>query len=103
MAETFVPLVVAFPNADVPVLQVSLRTDYDPRAHLAPKRDDGVLIVGSGLSYHNLRQFGPSAATPARLFDDWLNTTLTNNVPEERARQLKNWEHAPAARAYHPQ
>jgi aromatic ring-opening dioxygenase catalytic subunit (LigB family) len=57
----FIPLKVAFPKADVPIVQVSLLASMDPAAHirlgqaLAPLRDDGVLIIGSGMSYHNMR------------------------------------------------
>ena len=61
------------------------------------------LIVGSGLSYHNLKQFGPKASNPSRLFDDWLHAALMNASPEERARELAHWEQAPAARVCHPQ
>src|SRR5690606_7268044 len=55
----FIPLKVIFPDADIPVAAVSLRQDMDPAAHVAagralePLRDDNVLIVGSGMSYHN--------------------------------------------------
>jgi aromatic ring-opening dioxygenase catalytic subunit (LigB family) len=72
---TFVPLMVAYPEAQVPVVQLSIRRDYDPAAHIAagralvPLRNESVLIVGSGLSYHNLRQFGPAARTPSHEFD----------------------------------
>src|SRR5690606_32417614 len=54
----FIPLKLVFPDADIPVVQLSLRTDMDPAAHLeagralAALRDQGVLIVGSGMSFH---------------------------------------------------
>lgn len=106
---TFVPLVVMYPQADVPVLQLSLRTGYDPTDHLAvgralaPLRDEGVLIVGSGLSYHNLRLMGPPAALPSRQFDDWLQQVLVTGEPQQRAQRLVEWQDAPAARIAHPQ
>ena len=56
----FIPLKVAFPQADVPIVQISLLASMDPTEHirlgraLAPLRDEGVLIVGSGMSYHNM-------------------------------------------------
>lgn len=106
---TFTPLVIMYPEADVPVVQVSLRSGYDPAEHLAlgralaPLREEGVLIVGSGLSYHNLRQFGPGAKVPAKTFDDWLQQTLVASTPEEREKRLLDWSDAPAARQAHPQ
>lgn len=106
---TFVPLVVMYPQADVPVVQLSLRAGYDPAAHLAvgralaPLREQGVLIVGSGLSYHNLRRMGPAAAEPSRQFDDWLQQTLMATEPQQRAQRLIDWQDAPAARVAHPQ
>ena len=87
---TFSPLAVAFPAAEVPVLQLSIRRHYDPAEHLAlgralaPLRDEGVLIVGSGLSYHNLRHFGPQARDVSRAFDDWLDDTLVHREPAAR-------------------
>lgn len=106
---TFVPMSVIYPEADVPVLQLSLQSDYDPAAHiavgraLAPLREEGVLIIGSGLSYHNLREFGPAAGEVSREFDDWLQETLVQNKSEQRAHRLEAWEQAPGARQAHPQ
>ena len=103
----YVPLAVMFPAADVPVVQLSLRQDYDPAAHiaigraLAPLRDEGVLIIGSGLSYHNLRQMGPAAHAPSLAFDSWLQQAL-RLPPQQRAAALIAWEQAPAARVAHP-
>lgn len=104
---TFVPLAVMYPHADVPVLQVSLRRGLDAAEHLgfgralAPLRDEGVLIVGSGLSYHNLRAFGPVARQPSEAFDAWLHETMAAPAAE-RARRLQHWQQAPAARVAHP-
>jgi aromatic ring-opening dioxygenase catalytic subunit (LigB family) len=106
---TFTPLVAMYPDADVPVVQLSLKHGYDPEAHLAlgralaPLREEGVLIVGSGLSYHNLRRMGPEARDVSALFDRWLQQALVGAPPAERVRQLVGWEAAPAARLAHPQ
>jgi aromatic ring-opening dioxygenase catalytic subunit (LigB family) len=105
---TFTPLAMIYPDADVPVLQLSLRRDYDPRAHLAvgralaPLRDEQVLILGSGLSYHNLREFGPRAKEPSAAFDHWLQETLVTASPADRISRLVAWETAPAAARAHP-
>jgi aromatic ring-opening dioxygenase catalytic subunit (LigB family) len=105
----FTPLKVMYPAADVPVVQLSLKAGLDPQAHLAlgraiaPLRDAGVLIVGSGLSYHNLRQFfSPRGWGPSREFDAWLGGVLLGGEPKQRDKLLAAWEGAPAARAAHP-
>ncbi|MFA5940430.1 MAG: class III extradiol ring-cleavage dioxygenase [Sinimarinibacterium sp.] len=104
----FVPFKLIYPEAGVPMVQLSLRADLDPAAHLAcgralaPLRDEGVLIVGSGYSYHNLRVFGPAANEAATHFDAWLQDSLCERVGAERERRLQEWEHAPAARQAHP-
>lgn len=107
---TFVPLVVIYPKADVPVLQLSLRRDLDPKAHfelgraIASLREEGVLIIGSGLSYHNLRALrDPQAPVgPSLQFDNWLQRALVGCTPGERYQQLLSWSKAPAARDAHP-
>lgn len=106
---TFTPFAVIYPQADVPIVQLSLRHDFDPTAHLAagkalaPLRDEGTLIVGSGLSYHNLREFGgPRAQVASAAFDQWLGETLLEAEPAAREGRLAEWSAAPSARAAHP-
>lgn len=104
----FVPLHVAYPAADIPVVQLSIHSGYDPALHLAagralaPLRDEGVLILGSGFSFHNLSLFGPGATEPSRRFDDWLTATVVEVDPDTRSRRLIDWATAPSARDAHP-
>jgi aromatic ring-opening dioxygenase catalytic subunit (LigB family) len=104
----FVPLKVAFPQADIPTVQMSLHASLDPAVHLAagtalaPLRDEGVLIVGSGMSFHNLRAYGdPRVRQPAAEFDHWL-VDAAGAPPARRANLLANWQSAPWARLCHP-
>jgi aromatic ring-opening dioxygenase catalytic subunit (LigB family) len=106
----FIPFKLIYPEADVPIVQLSLLSNLDPAAHLAlghalsPLRDEGVLILGSGLSYHNLREFfSPNAAAneASVQFDTWLGNAISA-APAERERLLIQWATAPGARACHP-
>ena len=105
---TFAPLVIMYPDANVPIVQLSLKSGYDPATHLlvgralAPLRDEGVLIIGSGLSYHNLRKFGPAGREASKTFDDWLQYTVLATSGKRESRLLA-WRDAPAARDAHPQ
>ncbi|HEY6078101.1 MAG TPA: class III extradiol ring-cleavage dioxygenase [Polyangiaceae bacterium] len=104
---TFVPLKLTYPDADVPTVQLSLKAGLDPREHLAmgralaPLRDEGVFIVGSGMSYHNLRAFGAQGRPAASAFDAWLRESVPLE-PKQRDARLAEWQKAPAARAAHP-
>ncbi len=106
---TFTPLVIMYPEANVPVLQLSLKAGYDPAEHLAmgraiaSLREENVLIVGSGLSYHNMRAMGPAGEHASKTFDAWLQETLMRSAPSARTQRLIEWTHAPAARQAHPQ
>jgi aromatic ring-opening dioxygenase catalytic subunit (LigB family) len=107
---TFVPLAVMYPNAQVPVVSLSLRSDLSPAEHirmgaaLEPLRDEGVLIVGSGLSYHNLRMLrrSPTAGPVSEQFEAWLTHAVSEPNVEARGQKLSQWEQAPVARLAHP-
>jgi aromatic ring-opening dioxygenase catalytic subunit (LigB family) len=105
----FVPFKLIYPDADVPVLQLSLKEGLDPAAHLAigkalaPLRDEDVLIVGSGMSYHNLRKlFAPEGGREAESFDQWLAETVAEPDAHVRNHKLASWHEAPGALASHP-
>ena len=107
----FVPLLLAWPDADIPTVQLSLQVGLDPAAHLAigkalePLRDEGVLIIGSGMSYHNLREFfasDPRVVAGAEQFDAALTAALQDTTPATRDAQLIHWKDMPAALAAHP-
>jgi aromatic ring-opening dioxygenase catalytic subunit (LigB family) len=103
----FIPFKLIYPQANLPVVQVSLQAGLDPAAHiamgraLAPLREEEVLIVGSGMSYHNLRAFGPGAGPVSDRFDQWL-TYWTTKPEEVRNEALLRWDEAPGSRLAHP-
>ncbi len=104
----FVPFLLIDPDATIPVVPLSLKADLNPAEHiaagraLAALRDEGVLIVGSGMSYHNMRGFRTPAATrPSAVFDQWL-TGAVEAEPATRDAQLAHWDEAPAGRLSHP-
>lgn len=106
----FIPFMLAFAEADIPVVELSLKNTLDPAEHLAigaalaPLRASNVLLVGTGMSYHNLAHFmngSPVTNQPAKEFDAWLTRTVTA-PPTERNLRLTQWEQAPGARLCHP-
>lgn len=105
----WVPLLRLFPEADVPVISISVDPHRDAQwqhrlgTTLAPLRDEGVLIVGSGSLTHNLRALDWHAATSngtpeARAFADWVLEQLAAG----RDAAVLDWESAPQARFNHP-
>jgi aromatic ring-opening dioxygenase catalytic subunit (LigB family) len=104
---TFVPLKLTYPDAQIPTLQLSLKAGLDPREHLAmgralaPLRDEGVFIIGSGMTFHNMRGFGPQGRAASAAFDAWLRDTAPLD-PAERDARLSDWAKAPSARVAHP-
>lgn len=109
----FIPMMVSLPDADIPFAQLSLlapdaSADFDAAAHirageaLAPLRDEGVLIVGSGMSFHNLRIRDGSVQQIADEFDAALADAATDPDPARRAERLAHWADLPHARVAHP-
>lgn len=110
----FVPLKIMYPEATIPCVQLSLLASLDPGEHircgraLADLREDNLLIIGSGASFHNLRAFREipteEAQSKNEAFEQWLIDTLVNEQLSEEARiqRLANWESGPAARYCHP-
>ncbi len=104
----FIPFMLIYPEADVPITQLSLQSGLSPERHLeigralAPLRDEGVLIVGSGMTFHNLAE-GPTprVVAAAEAFDGWLTDTVVAS-PGLRNGRLAAWAEAPGARTAHP-
>ncbi len=104
----FIPMMLMFPDADIPVIQLSLNSNLDPQTQLElgqaleTLRDEGILIIGSGMSFHNMRGYGDQRFGPiSDEFDQWL-TQAVESEPEKCHEALLNWEIAPSARLCHP-
>ena len=103
----FIPFLLAFEQADIPTIQISLSADLSPETHLqmgkllAPLRKEGVLIVGSGMSYHDVGALmGRKQIAGAAEFDTWLSESMLDIKGRET--HLAGWADAPFARACHP-
>lgn len=110
----FVPLKLMYPQANIPCVQLSLVNSLQPQQHiqigkaLANLRNDNVLIIGSGFTFHNMRAFFAPATKETQAmntsFEQWLIDTCSSNqyTEAEREHRLTHWESAPAARYCHP-
>ena len=110
----FVPLKLMYPQADIPCMQLSLVNNLQPHQHiqigkaLASLRNDNVLIIGSGFTFHNMRAFFAAATEESQAmnaaFEQWLIDTCSSNQYTEAAREQKliHWDSAPCARYCHP-
>lgn len=104
----FIPMLLMFPNADIPVVQLSLNSNLDAKTHLdigkalASLRDEGILMIGSGMSFHNMRGYGKPRFGPiSDAFDDWLTQTVESDSVT-RNKRLAEWSATPFARQSHP-
>ncbi|WP_221801308.1 DODA-type extradiol aromatic ring-opening family dioxygenase [Oceanobacter mangrovi] len=110
----FVPLKILFPEADIPVVQLSLVHSLNPDVHLAIGEAlqglefENLLVLGSGFSFHNMRAFfAPNTRElQARneAFESWLLETCSSDrlSETERKERFSGWEKAPEARFCHP-
>ena len=109
----FIPLKMMYPEADIPVTQLSLIKGLRPEAHMLMGKalqdllEDNILVIGSGFSFHNMRafQFDNTASPDPEndAFQEWLaDVCVGNHGQAERDKMLLNWEKAPNARYCHP-
>ena len=111
----FVPLKLMFPQAEIPVIQVSLIGGLDPSNHIKLGKalselregDRDTLIVGSGMSFHNMQAFRASGGINQNMqkslaFHEYLRSTIEGVGPPVMLDRLASWEQAPEARFCHP-
>jgi aromatic ring-opening dioxygenase catalytic subunit (LigB family) len=110
----FVPMMLLYPEADIPCVQLSLIKGLNPAEHirvgecLAPLRAQNIMIIGSGMSFHNLQALfageQPQYQAASNQFDKWLVTTLSDPALSraEQRHALEHWDTAPYARFCHP-
>ena len=108
----FIPLLIMYPNADIPITQISLKSNLNPEEHikigeaLSSLSNLGVLILGSGLSFHNMGAFqqGTMDKSSNENFNNYLKDIFqnSNHSVENRVDLLKNWSKATGAKFCHP-
>ena len=110
----FIPLMLMYPAAKIPCIQISLSNSLDAEFHislgraLAPLKNENLLVLGSGFSFHNMQALMSKqddlVDEKNRQFEDWLAQTCSDNELElsERDQRLIDWDRAPHARYCHP-
>merc|ERR1712224_201998 len=112
----FVPMMCICPAADIPICMFSVLSNQDASAHLVigaalePLRMEGVLIIGSGVSFHNMSCFfaqgkkRTEGIEASKVWDRWLRKTLTDDAvsANQRMAMLECWKDVPCARVCHP-
>jgi aromatic ring-opening dioxygenase catalytic subunit (LigB family) len=110
----FVPLMLMYPAADTPCIQISLADSLDAAEHvrigkaLTELKTDNLLVLGSGFSFHNMKALmskRDDSIDPRNLeFENWLGATCSDPglTESERERRLIDWKSAPHARYCHP-
>lgn len=109
----FVPMMLMYPEADIPCVQLSLLSSMNAQQHidmgkaLADLRQQNILIIGSGMSFHSfpaMRRGNADDQRQSQAFDRWLVETCCSESlsTEQREQRLSNWESAPSARFCHP-
>lgn len=110
----YVPLLLMYPEADIPTIQITIYKNMDPAKHIELgralaeiRKSEDLLIIGSGMSFHNIPTFfsnDPVSNQRSEAFDKWLVDALTNKAYDfsKREELLNNWTQAPHARFSHP-
>lgn len=104
----FIPLMLAYPDASIPIVQVSQLRSLDAGEHyrmgeaLRSLAEEEILFIGSGFSFHNMRAFGEREDGRNEAFQDYLVTACTHTDVEVQKQMLIDWQSAPSARYCHP-
>lgn len=105
----FIPLMIMYPEADIPVVSVSLhsssaQTNIQIGRALQPLREEGILILGSGYTFHNMDAFfrpSDESHLASVQFNEWLKDTILSSSGDVISKLLE-WDNAPGARISHP-
>lgn len=110
---SYIPLKMMYPDADIPVIQISLNKDLNSLTHLSigkalrPLLDENLLIIGSGFSFHNMTRFDFSGKNTKDPLNDHFQDRLIdicciNESENEKWQSFLNWESFPNGRYCHP-